>query len=118
MVAKLESLSDFKKIDGELDVIKLMKAIKGLYYQIEGQKYHPEALHQAMKRFYLFNQGKDMTDARFLESFQNLISVITECGGEIGHNPVGILDALKDKGGRLAFTTPTELAEEKATAKE
>jgi hypothetical protein len=50
-----------------------------------------------MKRFYLFNQGKDMTDARFLESFHTLISVITECGGEIGHNPVGISATLKEK---------------------
>jgi hypothetical protein len=81
MVAKLESLSDFKKIDLCLDLIKLMKAIKWLLYQFEGQKYHPEELHQAMKRFYLLSQGKDMTDARFLESFQTLVSVITECGG-------------------------------------
>jgi hypothetical protein len=30
MVAKLESLPEFKKIDRDLDVIKLMKTIKGL----------------------------------------------------------------------------------------
>jgi hypothetical protein len=118
MVAKLESLSDFKKIDRDLDVIKLIKAITLLSYQFEGKKYHLEALHQAMNRFYLFNQGKDMTDERFLESVQTLVSVITECGGEIGHNPMGILSAFKDKGGGLASITPTELAEAKATAKE
>jgi hypothetical protein len=38
MMATLESLSDFKKIDHNLDVIKLMKAITGLSYQFEGQK--------------------------------------------------------------------------------
>jgi hypothetical protein len=71
-----------------------------------------------MKRFYLFNKDKDMTDVRFLELFQTLVSVITECGGEIGHNPVGILAALKDKGGGLESATPTELDEAKSTAKE
>jgi hypothetical protein len=58
VVAKLESLDEFKEIERDLDVIKLMKAIKGLSYQLEGQKNHPEALHQAMKRFYLFNKNK------------------------------------------------------------
>jgi hypothetical protein len=59
-----------------------------------------------------------MTDAKFLESFQTLVSVITEYGGEIAHNPVGISAALKDKGGGLASITPTELDEARATAKE
>jgi hypothetical protein len=51
MVSKLESLDDFKEIERALDVIKLMKEIKGVSYQFEGQKYKDEALHQAMKRF-------------------------------------------------------------------
>jgi hypothetical protein len=95
MVAKLESLDEFKEIERHLDVIKLMKAIKGVSYQFEGQTYQDEALHQAMKRFYIFNQNKEMTNTKFLETFQTLVSVITECGGEIGHNPRGILTALK-----------------------
>jgi hypothetical protein len=39
MVAKLESLDDVKDIERRLDVIKLMKASKGISYQFEGQKY-------------------------------------------------------------------------------
>jgi hypothetical protein len=81
MVAKLESLDDFKEIERVLDVIKLMEAIKGVSYQFEGQKYQDKALHQALKRLYLFNQNKEMTNAKFLETFQTLVSVITECGG-------------------------------------
>jgi hypothetical protein len=109
---------EFKEIERDLDVIKLMKASKGLSYHIKGEKYHPEALHQAMKSFYLFNQNKEMTNAKFLEAFQTLVSVITECGGEIGHNPVGIMTALKEKGGGLTSATTKELEEAKATAKE
>jgi hypothetical protein len=118
MVSKLESLDDFKEIERALDVIKLMKAIKGVSYQFEGQKYEDEALHQAMKRFYLFNQHREMTNAKFLETFQTLVSVITECGGEIGHHPRGILRALKEKGGGVSSATPKEFDESKAMAKE
>jgi hypothetical protein len=118
MIPTLDSFDDFKEIERDLDAIKLMKAIKGVSYQFEGQKYEDEALYQAMKRFYLFNQNREMTNAKFLETFQTLVSVITECGGEIGHNPRGIIRALKEKGGGLASATPKELDEAKATAKE
>jgi hypothetical protein len=59
-----------------------------------------------------------MPNAKFLETFQTLTSVITECGGEIGHNPAGILAALKEKGGGPVSATPDEIAVAKATAKE
>jgi hypothetical protein len=36
-----------------------------------------------------------MPNAKFLETFQTLILVTTECGGEIGHNPAGFITALK-----------------------
>jgi hypothetical protein len=77
MVSKLKYLDDFKEIERALDVIKLMKAIKGISYQFDGQTYEDDALHQAVKRFYLFNQHMEMTNAKFLETFQTLISVIT-----------------------------------------
>jgi hypothetical protein len=118
MFATLESLDDFKEIKRGLDVIKLMKAIKGVTYQFEGQKYQDEALHQEMKRFYLFNQNKDMTNAKFLETFQTLVLVITECRGEIRHNLRGILTALKEKMRGLASANLKELDEAKATSKE
>jgi hypothetical protein len=118
MVAKLESLPEIKNIDCDLDVIKLIKTIKGLSYQFEGTKYQEKALHQAIKRFYLFGQGKEMPNAKFLETFQTLTSVITECRGEIVHNPAGIIAALKEKGGGLTSATPMEITAAKATAKE
>jgi hypothetical protein len=58
MVSKLESLDDFKEIELALDVIKLMKAIKGISYQFDGQTYEDDALRQAMKRSYLFNEHR------------------------------------------------------------
>jgi hypothetical protein len=118
MVAKLDSLPEFKKIERDLDVIKLIKAIKRLSYQFEGTRYQEKALHQAIMRFYFFKQNKEMPNAKFLETFQTLTSVITECGGEIGHNPAGVLTALKEKGGGPESATPNEIAVAKATSKE
>jgi hypothetical protein len=118
MVAKLESLPEFKKIYRDRDFIKLMKTIKGLSYKFEGTKYQEKTLHQAIKRFYLFGQSNEMPNVKFLETFQTLTSVITEFGGEIGHNPAGIIAALKEKGGGLASATPMEITAAKATTKE
>jgi hypothetical protein len=42
MVAKLESLPEFKKIDRDLNVIKLMKTVKRFSYQFEGTKCHTD----------------------------------------------------------------------------
>jgi hypothetical protein len=50
MRAKLESLSDYKAIKQGVYVIKLIKAINSLMYQLEGQKYHNKVLHQDKKR--------------------------------------------------------------------
>jgi hypothetical protein len=85
MLVKLKSLEEFKEMKSKLDAIKLMKAIESLSNQFEVQKYHPRALRQAKKRFYLFHQSKEMMNAKFLEAFQTIVYVITECRGEIGH---------------------------------
>jgi hypothetical protein len=95
-----------------------MKAIKGISYQFDGQTYEDDALHQAMKISYIFSQQREMTNSKFLETFQTLVSVIKECGCEIGHHPRGILRALREKGGEITSTTPTKLATAKAAAKE
>jgi hypothetical protein len=50
MLEKLESLNDYKTIKQGFDAIKLIKAIKSLTYQFEGQRYHSQVLHQAKKR--------------------------------------------------------------------
>jgi hypothetical protein len=44
MKVKLEELKHYYATKSEFDVIMLIKAIKGLMYQFEGQKYHSHAL--------------------------------------------------------------------------
>jgi hypothetical protein len=86
MKAKLEGIKDCTAMKNYFDVIMLIKAIKGLSYQFEGQNYHSFShshlpLHQTKKRFYMFFQMKDMSNAKFVENFQNFISVEDTYGG-------------------------------------
>jgi hypothetical protein len=89
MKSKLESLLDYDSFNDALDVIALIKDIKGLTYQFESQRNHSQALHKAISRFCRFYQTKDMSDAMFLENFQTLVSVVEDYGGTIGTDPKG-----------------------------
>jgi hypothetical protein len=94
---KLKSINDYKSIKQGFDAIKLINAIKSLTCQFKGQKYHHQALCQAKRIFYIFHQGKAMMNAKSLESFQTLVSVIEEYVGEIGHDPCAIATTLEGK---------------------
>jgi hypothetical protein len=111
-------MTEYKTIKNSFDAIKLNKAIKSLTYQFEGQHYHPQALHQAKKRFYLFNQGKEMPTAKFLISFRILVSAIEECGGEIGHDPGAINKAMEGRDVDPAQATTDETTLARKTANE
>jgi hypothetical protein len=45
MRAKLEAVVGYDKMRTSLNVIRLIKSIKGLTYKFEGQNYHPRELH-------------------------------------------------------------------------
>jgi hypothetical protein len=98
MKSKLKGLVDYDSLADTFDVVPLIKAIKGLTYQFESQRYHWQALHKAVRRFYKFYQKNDMSNALFLENFQTLISVIEEYGGEIGVDPSGAMKELVAEG--------------------
>ena len=60
-------------------------------FSFQAQKYAPQALREAKRRFYSMRQGKGSTCQQYLETYQNCIDVITFCGGEIGTNN-GLVD--------------------------
>jgi hypothetical protein len=49
MRASLEATKGYSAMKDSFDMIKLIKAIKGLTYQFGGQTYHDMSLHQAKK---------------------------------------------------------------------
>jgi hypothetical protein len=98
MKSKLESRRNYDSFNGFFKVVPLIKAIKGLTYQFEGQRYHSQALDNATSRFYKFYQSRDMSNAIFLESFQTLTSVVDDFGGQIGVDPSGANNELTAEG--------------------
>jgi hypothetical protein len=66
MVAKLKGLPYYKNFNDSVDLIKLHKAIKGLTYHFEGQRYQSMALHGALTRFYTLRQDRNTTNAQYL----------------------------------------------------
>jgi hypothetical protein len=67
--AKLELVAGYDDMKGSFDLISLIKAMKGLVYQFEGQNYHPNAFFLSHKRFYSLYKTQEMTNAQFLEKF-------------------------------------------------
>lgn len=82
--AKLHGTSNWTKINKDLDLIELLKLVKELMQKFEEHKYEVLALHSALKRLYLFKQGSEMTNEKFLERFKTLADVVDERGGDIG----------------------------------
>ena len=84
MLNKLESSDEFKAISARSDSIALLKAIKKVSFHHESQKFGPHAMHDAMSMFYTCRQSEHTTTEAYLETFNNTVSVVTYCGGNLG----------------------------------
>jgi hypothetical protein len=81
--AKLSSLPIYSDIKESFDAPCLIKAIKQISYKLEEIMYHLLSLHDAKMRMFSLRQGKDVTNDKFLETFQTHVWVIEQFGGEI-----------------------------------
>jgi hypothetical protein len=87
MRQKVEATSGFNLLWANGDGLGLLLAIKDLVYYFQSQKYLSQALHESVRQFYLYMQGRHMTTQMYLEMFQNTVDVIEHSGGGIGHHP-------------------------------
>jgi hypothetical protein len=87
MTAKLEGLEEYNSIQSNVDVIKLIKAIKGITYQ-----YNTMTVFLATKQFYLLYQGRKCTHVQYLRKFQTCVSIVEQYGGSIGQD-MGLVKA-------------------------
>jgi hypothetical protein len=71
----------YNDMEERSDLKGLIKIIKGLSFQFEGQHSKTRGLVIAHKRFQYLNQTRDMTDARFLEKFLTSVVVLEQYGG-------------------------------------
>ena len=98
MRQKVETCADYSVISENGDAIELLKIIKDVAYNYQIQKYIPQALHEAKKRFYNCHQLRHQTTQAYFEYFQNQVDVITHIGGLIGNDPVLINKTAEDLG--------------------
>jgi hypothetical protein len=87
MRQKLESTDSFQLTASQGDAIELLKMIKNITYNYQSQKYTPQAIHNAKKRFYQCYQPSSMSVQTYYEQFMNLFDVTGHIGGSIGCNP-------------------------------
>ena len=86
--AKLEALKTFDGIETKQCPIDLLKAIKSIIYNYEEHKYIYSAVYEAYKAFYNMRQQAGVTNSEYLEQFKNVVDVLEQHGGSLGHDTV------------------------------
>jgi hypothetical protein len=110
MRAKLEAVVGYRDMESRSDLIGLIKTIKGLSFQFEGQQSKTRGLVLAHKRFQYLNQMRNMTDACFLEKFLTCVAVLEQYGGTIGRYQGAVEDEI-DAAGYTILATAEETKE-------
>jgi hypothetical protein len=90
MIASLKGLKTYEKMNESSNLLGLMKAIKGLIYNFNGQWYHTISLHLEKKRWFALYQGRDTSNASYLEKFNTCVYVIEKIDGELGVDSEGV----------------------------
>jgi hypothetical protein len=81
---KVKAHKSFQKAHDTGNVIELLQVIKTEMFTFQTQKYGPQAMHEAKRRFYMMRQDKQTSVQQYYESFINTVKVIEHCGGDIG----------------------------------
>jgi hypothetical protein len=87
MVARLKR---YKKLNKRSDLLWIIKDIKGLVYKFDRQRYHAMSLHLERTFLFALYQGRETSNASYLEKFSNCVSVIEQFGGELGVESEGV----------------------------
>jgi hypothetical protein len=112
MRAKLAATAGYQDMETKSDLIKLIKTIKGLSFQFEGQQSKKRGRLLAHRRFHQLVQDRYMTNARFLEKFLTSVSILEQYGGTLGRDEGGIEDEITEAG----YTLPASDMETKTAS--
>jgi hypothetical protein len=112
MRAKLEAAPGFNELKSKFDLIGLVKTIKGLSFQFEGQQSKTRSLTLAHKRFQHLMQTRYTTNVGFLEQFLTSVSILDQYGGTIRKDEGAIEDEIVAAG----YTAPASVAEREASS--
>ena len=85
MRAKVESLGGYDDIKAKADGIGLLQGIRNICFgAVEQNRYKPQAMHEALRKFYHFKQDKYMSESDYLEKFKTLTEVCDSLGCNLG----------------------------------
>jgi hypothetical protein len=115
MRAKLRSLDDHESKSESSDCVWLLKEIKAITYQFEGQRYVFLSIDDAHANFYKYKQGFDEPIADYLHNFQSRVEVLEHYGGSVGHDPT-LLKSVDDPTSPKGTDTCKKLARNRALA--
>jgi hypothetical protein len=94
MRTKVKACADFKENNASKDCVWLLKAIKGVMLQFEGQQDIFLSLDDAVEKLYSYRQGPDKSIDVFRDEYILLIEVVEHYGGIFRPHPA-LLDIAK-----------------------
>jgi len=115
---RIQALKDFKRMNSEGDALALLTALRNQAFNFQSQKDQAEALHEAVRRFYLINQGKVDSCQTYMERYENGFQVIKHIGGGLPVFPALVNADLKVRGIDPDEATTTEIEESRKNASE
>ena len=80
---RIQALADYKRMNSEVDSLALLAALQDQAFNFQSQKDQAQALHEAVRRFYLINQGKSDSCQAYMDRYENGVQVIKHIGGKL-----------------------------------
>jgi len=113
----LEAEVTYDSIESDADVIELLKLIQAQIYNYQSHKYPPEAVHEAIQKFYTLSQ-ENMDNQTYINEFRSQIEVIDTVGGWVGIHPTLTTEILRKIIGRQDISADKADQELEAREKE
>jgi hypothetical protein len=99
MIQKLTAMNGFEDdILLKSDALGLLRSIRQIAYNFKSQRFEPHAVHNAIKQFYVYQQGRHVTTQEYLDTFNNNVDVVLYCGGTLGLS-VQLLESMAEEQG-------------------
>lgn len=115
---RIQALADFKRMNSEGDSLALLAALRDQAFNFQSQKDQAQALQEAVRCFYLINQGKNESCQVYMDHYENGMQVIKHIGGKLPVY-VSLVDVdLKTRGLDRDTATADEIEESEKSATE
>ena len=117
---RIQALENFKKMHSAADSLALLAALRNEAFNFQSQKDQAQALHEAIRRFYLISQGRTESCQAYMDRYDNGMRVIKHIGGKLPVYPALVDTDLKEKDLDRDQATEAEVtaSEERATERQ